>query len=569
MDIVITYVNGKDPLWQKQYRKTTNAPLSVERFRDWGTLKYLLRGIEKNMPYIKNVFLVVAQESQVPDWINRDKVKIVLHKDIIPAKFLPTFNSCVIEMFLHHIKGLSDKFIYFNDDCFPVLPCPEDMFFDGDKPKCYFYGLKLNPKELFTYHVKNSSDLAKKIAKYTGPDKRNIRPQHIAMPMLRKKCEFVFNAGKKEILNSLTVLRSRKGLNQYLYNDYLYFTGGYTNAKLPYTYINFIKYKIQDVCDMIKKPATPLICINDAGSKPKQYEEFRENILETFENAFPEKSMYEKNIPEGLSDKHYFDGGSITVSLTTYGKRINYVADSIKSIMRNTLKPNRIVLWLAEDEFKNETIPESLKTLIPKGLTIKYCEDIKSYKKIIPSLKEYPNDVIITIDDDIIYNSDFLAGLIEEFQKYSDNYKDSPIIAYRCNKLIVKGKTVELGPHAVKGDTKNIYMQTGGGVLIPPHSFTNEVFNKNVFWDICQTGDEIWLTSMAILNHKTILSLGEFQKFRFSETCLKNTPALSAQNCGVNGKNKIMMRNVFSHYNLFDMISPKKFVQKANFHPLA
>jgi hypothetical protein len=64
-----------------------------KRFRDWGTLRYLFRGIAENMPFVRKVHLVVSHESQVPEWVNREEVHIVLHKDIIPAEFLPTFNS--------------------------------------------------------------------------------------------------------------------------------------------------------------------------------------------------------------------------------------------------------------------------------------------------------------------------------------------------------------------------------------------------------------------------------------------------------------------------------------------
>ena len=113
MDAVITYVNGLDPVWQKDYEKHTNIPALEKRFRDWGTLKYLLRGIEKYMPFIRNVYLVVSHESQVPEWTDCNNLHIVLHKDIIPAEYLPTFNSTAIEMFLHRIEGLDEEFLYF------------------------------------------------------------------------------------------------------------------------------------------------------------------------------------------------------------------------------------------------------------------------------------------------------------------------------------------------------------------------------------------------------------------------------------------------------------------------
>ena len=128
MDAVITYVDGRDPLWLEDYRKYVNTSVNAKRFRDWGTLKYLLRGIQTHIPFIRNVYLVVARESQVPDWVDRNELKIVLHRDIIPEEYLPTFNCNTIELFLHRIPGIDEEFLNFNDDIFPVADCrPEDF----------------------------------------------------------------------------------------------------------------------------------------------------------------------------------------------------------------------------------------------------------------------------------------------------------------------------------------------------------------------------------------------------------------------------------------------------------
>ncbi|MBR0111947.1 MAG: hypothetical protein IJM00_06875, partial [Bacteroidales bacterium] len=116
MDAVITYVNGNDPLWRQDYASVVGGTALTKRYRDFGTLQYLLRGIAKHMPFIRNVYLVVARESQVPAWIDPAQVHVVLHRDILPAAALPTFNSTAIEMFLHRIPGLDEEYLYFNDD---------------------------------------------------------------------------------------------------------------------------------------------------------------------------------------------------------------------------------------------------------------------------------------------------------------------------------------------------------------------------------------------------------------------------------------------------------------------
>ena len=79
MDAILTYVNGLDPAWQKEYADAIGGEAMAKRYRDWGTLKYLLRGIEKHIPSIENVFLLVSGDSQVPDWVNRDTLKVPSH----------------------------------------------------------------------------------------------------------------------------------------------------------------------------------------------------------------------------------------------------------------------------------------------------------------------------------------------------------------------------------------------------------------------------------------------------------------------------------------------------------
>lgn len=89
------------------------------------------------MPWIRNLYLIVSNKEQVPAWVNQENVKIVLHEDIIPARFLPTFNSTAIEMFIWKIPGLAEHFIYGNDDIYPMWPSePDDWFTPEGNPRC-------------------------------------------------------------------------------------------------------------------------------------------------------------------------------------------------------------------------------------------------------------------------------------------------------------------------------------------------------------------------------------------------------------------------------------------------
>lgn len=202
----------------------------------------------------------------------------------------------------------------------------------------------------------------------------------------------------------------------------------------------------------------------------------------------------------GISETQFLDK-ELVVSLTTYGERIFEVYLSIESIMHGTIKPNRIVLWLARDEFEGKELPITLQKQISRGLEVRYTEDILSYKKIVPSLKEFPDSYIITIDDDLIYNYDFVEKLVV-------SYKQDPhyIYAYRVHKMHFKNDS-ELDSYlnwqlcCPENIASHLYFfTTGGGVLFPPKSLVPETLNSEVFMDICRHADDVWINAMSILS---------------------------------------------------------------------
>lgn len=292
MDIVITYVDGLDPVWQKSYEQFTNTPILEKRFRDWGTLRYLFRGIEKNMPFIRKVHLVVSGESQVPEWVNRDEVNVVLHSDIIPAEHLPTFCSNTIELHMHRIADLDEEFLYFNDDIFPLMPCkPTDFFVDGKG----IIGMSRHflAMDMFKRICRNSDRAARK-ALGMRPTWYFLRPQHICAPMLRSESREVYAILEKEILGSLTALRSEHNITQYLFTDYLYLKGRIIARRQPRRHFSVGIASPEKIAQCITNPDRRLMCINDVRLSEERYEKMRSEIHTAFNKVFPTPSRFEK-----------------------------------------------------------------------------------------------------------------------------------------------------------------------------------------------------------------------------------------------------------------------------------
>lgn len=291
MDAVITYVNGLDPVWQESYEKNTGTPAVTKHYRDWGTLKYLLRGIETHLPFIRNVYLVVSGESQIPEWVDREQLHVVLHEDIIPREFLPVFNSTAIEMFLHKIDGLDEEVLYFNDDFFPVSDCRREDFFDNGK---VFVDITRHmfACNMYKKHVRNSDILVRK-AFGLGRPMLFRRPRHTCYPMLRSDSEALFARMEREIMNSVTPVRNEKNYNGGIYQLCLYYGGKTAPARTSGKYFSLALHSAEKIAAYILAAKRNFVCINDVQMDEATFEQSRATITAAFEKKFPNKSRFE------------------------------------------------------------------------------------------------------------------------------------------------------------------------------------------------------------------------------------------------------------------------------------
>ncbi len=247
----------------------------------------------------------------------------------------------------------------------------------------------------------------------------------------------------------------------------------------------------------------------------------------------------------------------VIVSLTSFGERIHDVHVAIESIMQGSVKPNRIILWLSEEEFRNRPIPTTLKRQQQRGLEIAFCKDIRSYKKLIYTLQQNPEACIITIDDDVIYDFDIVERLIA-------SHINHPNIICACR---VHRVTLDSNGHpksylkwddrVTSSDISPLNFSTGiGGVLYPPHCFSSEVFNSDIFLKLCPLADDIWFYAMALIKNTPILKI----KTRIpdghpTELPTSRVDALLSSNTNPEDcLNDKQLKAVFEHYNLFSKL---------------
>lgn len=254
----------------------------------------------------------------------------------------------------------------------------------------------------------------------------------------------------------------------------------------------------------------------------------------------------------GITEQKYCNQ-EIIISLTTYNKRLHQVYLSIESLMQQSMKANKIVLWLSSD-YQNKLLPPVLALQQKRGLEIYYCDDIKSYKKLIPSLKKYPDSVIITVDDDVYYNHNFIENFIFSYLK-------SPNYIYFNRGFTIQLKNNIFAPYI---KWKNITHQevsplnfaTGvGGILYPPRCFNDEVFNEKIFMDICQYADDVWFKAMSLYNG--IQSKKSVSVSPVGDDFLINK---SVQDIGLSkinnekNMNDLQIKKVFDNYNLYSLL---------------
>lgn len=246
----------------------------------------------------------------------------------------------------------------------------------------------------------------------------------------------------------------------------------------------------------------------------------------------------------------------LIVSLTSYRPRFFKLKLTIKTLISQSVKPDKIILWIAEDEKK--FLPDVLFKYEKKykWFEIRFCEDIRSYKKIIPSLIYFPDAFIVTSDDDIFYPKNWLEGLCEAWQGDFNQ-----VVAYRTHLIHVE-KDGNLSPynswkhniHWVKHNTGILFPTSGSGVLYPPGVFDPQVTYKDLFMSLCPNADDVWLFWMLNLKSAKVVKT----KKRLNLVCWPGSDegGLAAENV-INNGNDLQIKNMQRKFRKIKNINDK------------
>lgn len=214
----------------------------------------------------------------------------------------------------------------------------------------------------------------------------------------------------------------------------------------------------------------------------------------------------------GVTDREYIQGKKVIVSLTSFGTRVDWCGPAIESIMEQTVKPNRIVLWLGHEFDKPYMIPADLRMLEKRGLEIRFTDDIGPATKLIPALKEFPEDIIVTIDDDSIYNYDLIDKLLRGHLRYPE-----AIISDWQDELFLDDESHIRYRYIMIHDQPNISSEPSlqplalgcAGILYPPHSMHPDVMDVSLYKRLAPKADDLWFKIMQLRVKTPILCVGE------------------------------------------------------------
>ena len=247
----------------------------------------------------------------------------------------------------------------------------------------------------------------------------------------------------------------------------------------------------------------------------------------------------------------------LIVSLTTIPERIGKVHLCIESLLRQSVKPDRLILWLSETsepgrpQVNKDALPFKLIRLQRRGLEIRWCKDIRSFRKIIPALRLFPKALVVTSDDDVFYPKTWLENLYQAYLQEPEfiHCHRAHLVNYGPTGIALPYVQWNICAPGIVGPSQDIFPTGVGGVLYAPGHLHPDVLNEDVFLNLCPTADDVWLKTMSlIMNVKCKKVKPEI--ICYVEIRIANNRVLSHHNVNSNG-NDLQISRVSQRYNVF------------------
>lgn len=329
IDFVISWVDGSDEIWKKEKENYSPKGLTddkEERYRDWDNLQFWFRGVEKYAPWVRKIHFITY--GHLPSWLNTEhpKLHIVKHEDYIPNEFLPTFSSHPIELNMHRIEGLSEQFVYFNDDFFITNRLQKKDFFIDGKPcdMLAFQPVVANPANpvMSNIYLNNTLILSKYFKKLENVKKQpgsyfkvgypplyffynllelgfplfsGFYTVHGPSPFLKKTFVEIWEKEEETMIQtSKQKFRSAQDISQYLFREWQKLSGDFRPKNVQkYTRYFNVDNDNKKLKQTIEKQAAKIVCINDSNF-PIDFEKAKTDINLSLQKIYPDKSSFER-----------------------------------------------------------------------------------------------------------------------------------------------------------------------------------------------------------------------------------------------------------------------------------
>lgn len=322
-----------------------------------------------------------------------------------------------------------------------------------------------------------------------------------------------------------------------------FFIYGWKEGRLPGPKFN-VRFYLDNNLDVKRAKINPLLHYEKHGKYEgrvfsDKIKKYPINVKE-FCDSYPKcKTNFTEVMPQ------------IIVSFTSFPGRINIVHKAIETLKNQSVKPDKIILYLSEEEFpdKYKQLPKTLKNMLDNVFTIHWVkETLYSFQKIVPALEEYPDAIIITADDDVLYNKDWLELLLKA-------YINNPymIHCHRAHRICFNKKYLKsynLWNMVIRNESAAFcnFLTGVGGVLYPPHCLDANITNKKEFLSLCPKADDIWIWAMAVKNNMKIHVIKDNMPVLRLVPGSQDGDCLCKINTGEVCYNDVQLKNVLDKY---------------------